>query len=224
YTLPTFGALAWLMAAAVTRPIGPLSRRIGVGVSAFAAIVIALLVFYGLSEFADRGDQWWATFTVGLAGVGVVVAGFFLLQRAAMTALAVSLVFGVLAHASLVRLVGGLEPLWLSPRLAETLLEARLHPIAGAFPGPVALAGYSEPSAVFLLGTRTQLTDAEGAAAALAEGRPAVVEAAFEDDFLAAAARRGLIPVAAGEIAGMNYSRGDPARLIIYRPDRGARP
>lgn len=223
YTLPTFGALAWLMAAALTQPVGALSRRLGVALSAFAAVVVALLVFYGLSEFADPSDQLWATFTVGLAGVGVVVAAFFLLQRAAMTALIVSLAFGVLAHASLVRLVGGLEPLWLSPRLAEALLQQRLHPIAGETPGPVALAGYSEPSAVFLLGTRTQLTDADGAADALAEGRPAVVEAAFEDAFQAAAARRGLTPAAAGEVVGMNYSKGDPARLTLYRPERRAR-
>ncbi|MGH6970005.1 MAG: ArnT family glycosyltransferase, partial [Caulobacteraceae bacterium] len=42
YTLPTFGALAWLMASALTQPLGALSRRIGAGLLlAVAAGLIA---------------------------------------------------------------------------------------------------------------------------------------------------------------------------------------
>ena len=42
------------------------------------------------------------------------------------------------------------------------------------------MAGYHEPSLVFSLGTETELTDAQGAADAIAEGRPAIVEDARE--------------------------------------------
>ena len=42
----------------------------------------------------------------------------------------------------------------------------------------MAITSFHEPSFVFLTGRDTQLTDAAGAARALAEGRPAIVEAA----------------------------------------------
>lgn len=43
--------------------------------------------------------------------------------------------------------------------------------------------GFHEPSFVFLTGRDTQLTDGPGAARALAEGRPAIVEAHDDEEF-----------------------------------------
>jgi hypothetical protein len=109
-----------------------------------------------------------------------------------------------------------LDSLWLSKRLARALEAADLAPRAGA-PGPVAVTGYSEPSMVFQLGTTTELTDAEGAADAVDEGRPAVVEGREDEKFRAALAALGHAPRQAGEIRGLNYSDGDDEVLRLYR-------
>jgi hypothetical protein len=95
----------------------------------------------------------------------------------------------------------------------------------------VALTGYAEPSLIFQLGTTTELTDGAGAADAISEGRPAVVEGREEKPFRAAMAALGLKPRQVATIQGLNYSDGDKERLTIYRgepqsapPQQGARP
>jgi hypothetical protein len=81
----------------------------------------------------------------------------------------------------------------------------------------VAVTGYAEPSLIFQLGTTTQLTDGEGAADAIAEGRPAIVEAREEKPFRAAMDQLGLSPRLVTTVEGLNYSDGDRERLTIYR-------
>jgi hypothetical protein len=61
-----------------------------------------------------------------------------------------------------------LRPLWPAVRTAEAAA-----PFKACLDGPVAFAGYAEPSAVFIHGTHTVLTFSEGAAAALRDGRAA---------------------------------------------------
>ena len=92
-------------------------------------------------------------------------------------------------------LVGALAPslkgLWLSERVAEALAGANISPRQGLTNGPVAVAGYAEPSRVFALGSATELTTAEAAADAIDEGRPAVVEQREEAAFKQALAADG---------------------------------
>ena len=220
YTLPTFGALAWLMAASLTQPLGTLSRRIGAGLMAFGALMVTALVIYGFSEYGGPGDQSWAAATIALALVGAAVGAFMLLNRMAVTALVVSLVFGVLAHASLVKLISGLGPLWVAPRLEAALREEGLHPMSGEAGGAVTLAGYSEPSAIFLIGTDTELGDGADAARALAAGRPAVVDQSQAEAFAEEAAALAMTPRPRAVIEGLNYSNGDQLRLSVYGPYR----
>jgi hypothetical protein len=115
-----------------------------------------------------------------------------------------------------------LDRAFVSPRLAAETARFR----CGA-EGPVALTGYREPSAVFLLGTGTLTGTGVDAAAALAEGRAplAWVEARDADRFDAAAAERGLATVALATLDGFNYSRGRRARRGARAPrvGRGAR-
>jgi hypothetical protein len=133
----------------------------------------------------------------------------------------VVLALGIAAHGVLIGLLApGLDPLWLSRRLSHALSAEGLNPRNGVTPGPVAVAGYAEPSLVFLLGTRTQLEGGPEAAKALADGRPAIVEQRVEPEFRAAAAALGLRPEAAAVVVGQNYSNGDDQRLVIYRPAR----
>ncbi|HVA15067.1 MAG TPA: glycosyltransferase family 39 protein [Stellaceae bacterium] len=106
-----------------------------------------------------------------------------------------------------------LDPLWLS-RSAAVLIER-----AGALRRlPVAVAGDAEPSLVFLLGTKTMLVPAGGAAAYLAAtpGALALIEARSQAEFLADLANRGSTPRALGKISGLDYSNGHAMTLTLY--------
>ena len=216
YTLPMYGALALLAAAALTQPIGALSRRLGAGLSVLAAVMIAAIAVYGLNNFGTSTAQTWATMTVVFAVAAAAVGSFLLLNRHAMTATLVSLGLGVLAHAALVGEIRQLRPLALAPQLTKALKAADLHPAQGRVPGPVAITGFHEPSFVFLTGRETQLTDAAGAAQALAEGRPAIVAESDAEAFAEASA--GLPGRAVATIRGHNYSNGEDVTLTVFAP------
>jgi len=228
YTLPALGALAWLMAAALTRPIGPRARWIGLGLVTFAGAVFALLAVYATMEYGQGSGDWTLAVIAVLLFLGTAAAGSWGLWREDWRALAGALALGLAAHGWLAGVLAPrLEPLWLSQRVARALYGEGLDPRNGVTPGPVAVAGYGEPSLVFALGTATQLTDASGAAEAIADGRPAVVEQRVDNDFRAALAARGLRARQAAIVSGVNYSDGDDERLVIYQaipgPQRPAR-
>ena len=81
----------------------------------------------------------------------------------------------------------------------------------------VALAGYHEPSVVFLLGTDTILTDTAGATAHIL-ARPGALAVIPEADLETA---RGVVTAQGRtmrqleEVIGYNYSRGDWVRLAV---------
>ena len=84
---------------------------------------------------------------------------------------------------------------------------------------PVAIAGYAEPSLVFLLGTDTKLGMGRVAAdhiATIPESL-ALIESAQEEAFLSRLARLNLNGQAIETIAGHNYSRGQDVTLTLYR-------
>ena len=217
YTLPAFPALAILMAASLRAPLGRIPRIIGAALSALAGVLFAGLVGYLYKDYGDPTDLPVTILTALLFLAAGVVGAVLVMRKTAATALVSAGVLGVLAHAALVGLfVPRLEPLLLSPRLEQALERADLAPRGGA-PGPVAVTGYAEPSMVFLLGTTTELTDPEGAAQAVAEGRPAVVEGRQEKAFQAALAAADQTARPAGVVEGFDYSDGDKERLTLYR-------
>lgn len=220
YTLPTFGAIALLMAAAVTRPLGTISRRVGAGLAIWAAVLICGITVYGLTVYGTSTAQSWAAITIVCAAVAGAGGAFILLKRAAISALLVSMVFGVMAHAALAGTLRQLRPLSVSPQLEQALDQAGLAPDQGLTPGPVAITTFHEPSFVFLTGRDTQLTDAVGAAKALSEGRPAIVEARDAEAFRQAMAATGTVGRAVSTVRGHNYSSGDDVALTIYAPQR----
>lgn len=222
YTLPTFGALALLAAAALARPIGRLSRGLGAGLAVLAALMIVAVTVYGLTLFGTSTGQTWAALTVLAAAAAAAIGAFLLLNRASVTAVLVSLAFGVVAHGALAGTIRQLRPLAIAPQLERVMEAADIHPRQGRTPGPVAITGFHEPSFVFLTGRSTELTDAQGAARALAEGRPAIVEAHDADAFRVAAGRLGAGGRAVGVVNGHNYSTGDDVSLTVYAP--AARP
>jgi len=223
YTLPTFGALALLAAAALTQPIGTISRRVGAGLALLAGGLLCVIVVYGLTEFGRSTAQTWATITIVFAFMAAAGGAFLLINRAAVSAVILSLAFGIVAHAALAGTLRQLRPLSVAPQLEKTLERAGLHPRQGRVPGPVAITTFHEPSFVFLTGRDTELTDAAGAARALAQGRPAIVEAGDDDRFRQALAPFGVVGRAVGTVNGHNYSSGDDVSLTVYAPE-GAGP
>ena len=220
YTLPTFGGLALLAAAALVQPIGTLSRRVGAGLGLFAAVLICGVAVYGLTAFGSSTAQTWAALTVVFAALAGIGGGFLLLNRAAVTGVLVAIVCGVLAHAALSGTIRQLRLLAVAPQLVKAMDRAGLSPRQGLVAGPVAITGFHEPSFVFLTGRDTELTDAGGAVKALAEGRPAIVERGDDTDFHTQAARAGILTKAVGTVRGHNYSTGDDVVLTLYAPER----
>lgn len=219
YPLPAYGALAWLMAAALARPLGAGLRWAGAALAAVYGLLLAGGALYLLAEYGDPFDVPAAAVAAALLAGGGLVGGWLLLRGEAMRATAAALVLGVLGHGVLAAAVApGLEPLWLSARAERAMAVARLLPRQGIAAAPVAVAGYAEPSLVFALGTPTDLGGAPEAAEAIDEQRPAIVEAREEPAFRTALARRRARAVLVGEVEGIDYSNGDSMRLRIYRP------
>jgi len=217
YELPAYGALAMLMAAAVREPLGKLVRFIGGGLSVLMGALLAAVAIYGQVQFGTGGDMAWTVLAAALALAAGIAGAVLLLRHHSARALVTAGVLGVGAHIALTAgLIPHLEPLFLSKDVADALDRTRLSPRSGAA-GPVALTGYSEPSLIFQLGTATELTDGEGAADAISEGRPAVVEGREEKPFREALAALGLTPHPVATVEGLNYSDGDKERLTLYR-------
>jgi 4-amino-4-deoxy-L-arabinose transferase-like glycosyltransferase len=223
YTLPTYGALALLAAAALTRPIGKISRYAGAGLNVLAAVLLAAVTLLGLSEYGTSTAQTWAVLTIVLALAAGGIGGFLLVNRIAVSAVLVSLMFGILAHTAFAGTLRQLRPLAIAPQLVKVLRAAELDPRQGKTPGPVAITTFHEPSFVFLTGRDTDLTDADGAAKALSEGRPAIVEDHDAEAFRAASARMGVTGRSVGQVRGFNYASGDEVALTVYAPPGSAR-
>ena len=81
--------------------------------------------------------------------------------------------------------------------------------------------GYSEPSLVFLLGTKTRLLSVPAAARALARGGAALVDMREEAPLRRALAARGLGLQAEGRVAGLDYSTGRELVLTLSKVTPG---
>jgi len=224
YVMPLYPALAIVAAHAVLKDGDRQTtlRKLGAvtygGVGLLFAALIAVLPNI-------LSDQTMTAFCYALAAAFAVaalwIARIFWTGRAARGAVLASIVAGFYAWAMMGAVLPKLDALMVSPRLSAALDDAALHPIKDAA-APIALAGYSEPSAVFLIGTETVLTNGADAGKRFAAGEISVagVEKRQEADFLAAT---GMRPRALAVIDGLNYSNGRPVEITIYvRDDTGA--
>jgi 4-amino-4-deoxy-L-arabinose transferase-like glycosyltransferase len=224
YPLPAYGALAWLAAVALSRPIGPWSARVGAGLSLIAGIAVAVVAGLAQARFGQPASLGWSLATEVVAVLAGLAGATIVLSPRPRAGLAAALALGIAAHAGLAGLAPQLGPLWLSRRIVAALDQARLDPRAGLTPGPVTVTGYAEPSLVFLLGTGTELGDADAAAAAISDGRPAVVEQRQDAAFRRALAAGGLRASAVGAAQGLDYSTGRADVLTVYRSDDPPKP
>ncbi|HEY0438122.1 MAG TPA: glycosyltransferase family 39 protein [Phenylobacterium sp.] len=230
YTLPTYGAIAWLAAAALTQPIGTRSRWTGAILAGLFGVLLAGAAFYLVKLYGDASDIPVAMLTaLLLAGAGLG-GGWLLLRRAPPFAVASALGLGLLGHAALAAgLAPRLSPLWLSTRTERALEKAQLLPEQGVADTPVTVAGYAEPSLVFAVGTETELAGPDDAAQAIYEQRPAVVEAREDAAFRQALARYRVGAHLVASVKGLDYSDGKTMTLRVYEaatpaPAAGAKP
>ena len=223
YTLPAYGAIAWLAAAALARPIGAGARWVGAVLAALFGFLLAGGAFYLVKLYGDASDIPAATLAALLLAEAGLYGGWRLIRRAPASAAAAAVGLGLAGHAALAAgLAPRLNPLWLSARTEKVLETARLLPEQGIADAPVTVAGYAEPSLVFGIGTPTELAGPEDAAQAIYEHRPAVVEsrqqAAFEKTLAGYGARTHLV----GTVKGLDYSDGKKMTLNIYEAAAGS--
>jgi 4-amino-4-deoxy-L-arabinose transferase-like glycosyltransferase len=225
YVLPTYPAIACLAAAALlapqTRAAGRWAARamrawkglwLLVGVALAALLPIAAWVLEGR---ADSVGILTAFAVVPLLGLTLSLFGGGRRMPAVACAAGTSLILFASAYAyQLPRL----RTIWISPRIAEAV--ARVRPCAAT---TVASTPYTEPSLVFLLGTRTVLTDVRDAAAHLLNDPAcalALVGAEQRDAFLEVLKNAGFAPVELDRVRGLNYSNGKRLELILYGAPR----
>lgn len=218
--LIAYGAVAWLTAAAVRDGVGRVAARLGAALQALSAAALAAALLY-LAERFGRGDALiWASAAAVLVAAAGLGGAVLLLKGRAGAAAALAAALGLLANgAAFAGLTPKLDGLWVSARVAQALGAAGLDPREGMVPGPVAVAGYGEPSLDFALGGQTEQLNPDQAAAALRTGRPAIVEARAEDAFLTALKGNAAVR-RVGETDGFDYSTGSTVRLTIYAPGR----
>lgn len=229
YTLPIFPALAILCALALSSAMPGAVSAVGSGFDtlwrrgwSWLWLLLSLVLaaaFPALSSLLVPGTFVFpppALWCTGLCAAAVGIFAFVAGRRADFRASAVAVVIGAAGMYLLVfaAALPALKPLWVASRLATVVAEAE-----GASGTPVLIAGFGEPSAVFLLGTETRHGDGADAARYLDElpGALVLVEDRQRAAFLREAAARNLLLKEGAVVRGLNYSRGDPVAITIYR-------
>ena len=219
YVLPTYPALAIMGAvwAGKVREAEPVWQKVlfyaapvqfALAAAALAAAPIILSGKYG------AGSEWWVLVPVCIFAGLALAAVVAYLRRTHLAAVLCAITAPVVLYPALTAGVApGLTALWVSPRaaVAERALSRPGDP-------PPALAGYVEPSLVFLLGTETRQTDGHGAAdAGAAQGGLALVEDREAGAFKARLAELEADATEVGAVDGFNYSRGRKVHIRVYR-------
>ncbi|CCQ75418.1 glycosyltransferase family 39 protein [Magnetospira sp. QH-2] len=212
YVLPMYPALALLTArAALNRDLRDWGTKIGMMVWALVPVALgvaalALPVIYG-----DGFDL--LMLIPAMIAVALLIV---VLPRAwrgdSPVAMNQAMGLGVLLLITVVGLaLPSLESFKGSVRVAEALPDNH---------GPLATAGYHEPSLVFLAGTDTKLVDGGSAAAHLLDGHgPAVVNDREQAAFDQAVGESKIAPDRV--VRAFNYSRGRWELLSLYLPKGG---
>jgi 4-amino-4-deoxy-L-arabinose transferase-like glycosyltransferase len=219
YILPAYPALALLAACAslaLARKAAPTQRWL-------EAIVTALWLAASLALAAAlvlAPQRWGRGLDVAgtMAGAVILVLGCSLAvaawRHAGAGLTARSAVLALLVFAPAFAFVApGLDGLWLSRAAAEVV--QRYRPPRDA---PVVAVGYSEPSLVFLLGTRTRSLSPDAAAQYITSARGAAALVSERDDaaFRQALGSRGWQPRLVDRVDGLDYSNGQPMVLTLY--------
>jgi len=220
YILPAYPALAILAAAWVfdtshaqaTKGVRAL-RAIAVfqfvlGLVAFAIVTVAAPAKFG------AGISWPLAAMAGAgAVVGLVAVSAYLRERRTHALAASIAAAAILIPLLTVGVAPRLEALWVSPRAAVLVVKDHRP----GDPAPI-IAGYVEPSLIFLLGTDTHVATGAGAAAIAAhQGGLAIIEDRERAAFLAGLGARDSQAFPVDDLRGYDYSHGRKVHIIIYR-------
>lgn len=220
YTLPLYPALAF-MAALWLIEDGEEDEPRGRRMLRYAACAqftigvagIAAAIAIAPEEFGSGTPLWVVAGAAIGAAAGLLAAGLSLV-RARIAALPIATVAALTFYSLLMWGVAPrLTQLWISPRAASLVAK-------DGVPGdpPVVTAGYGEPSLVFLLGTHIRIGTGRSAADIAAEGGGLVlVDEAQQKSFLGRLAQLHAAARAVDRLSGIDYSRGKPERITIYR-------
>jgi 4-amino-4-deoxy-L-arabinose transferase-like glycosyltransferase len=216
YVLPFMPAFALLVGLALDRGgIDQDKRSYRISV-AFVAVG-ALLVGFGLNIafLIYEGHASWQGLVgaIIVAGLGLVASRLLMARRLVPGLAATAVASGALIVLAYVVLLPGATQLWLSDELGASL--ARVRPCATP---AVSIAGYTEPSTVFRLGTRTLRGDAAGAAAQFSANECAVAFVAAEqrDGFIAALGPAGAALQPVETVTGRNLNGLKPRSMLVF--------
>lgn len=223
YVLPLYPAVAIVAARAATRHTPPTSAFVRPGALLYGIVsLVAAGFIIALPVLLE--EQSLVPVSI-LAACSVAVAGFFIASlfwrgRGFQGGVAASGLAAVVAWIVLTGIMPALSKPAISPRLSAALEEVERHPLKNDAP-PIALAGYSEPSAVFLLGTNTILTSGADAADKLLadEIGAAVIEHSEKEFFLSQIETMQTSVRVLAVIDGLNYSNGQRVSLSVFVRD-----
>jgi hypothetical protein len=150
---------------------------------------------------------------VAIVAIGTA-ATIMLVRRKAVAGAMLGILAAIIAYPILTLGVAPqLPPLWISPRAAALIAKD-----GKPNDPPVILAGYVEPSLVFLLGTNTHLENGIGAAdLAARQGGLVMIEDHERQNFQAVLAGRHASAAIVDNLSGYDYSRGRLVHLTLYR-------
>ena len=211
YVLPVYPAIATLIALGLLhgRRPDPIMR----------VVLAASVVFYGAIAFAAlyllQDEIAFAVLIVTFLAAIIMALG---MRHAAVSpaALAAAVAIpAILMNGTVAAVVApSLKTIWVAPRLAAAIERHAQCPHP-----QVASAGFEEPSLIFLVGTQTQLVNADEAAGFLAEGgcRIALVTTNDEPAFNAKLAALSKQPELLEQIPGMNIGKVRKEDIGVYR-------
>ncbi|TPM41604.1 glycosyltransferase family 39 protein [Mesorhizobium sp. B2-3-4] len=224
YVLPAYPGMAlligWLLTLPPQEANAPLKRwqQWLWWATAFGLVVVSLglaAVCIGAPIYLTHTFSWWSI----PAAAAALGAGYFAFSRqlqvplrrigaiAVCAGITYALLFGVIAPS--------LKPLWLSPAIKQAVLANKPCDTT-----VLASARYQEPSLVFLVGTKTVLTNVGGVAEHLLAD-PAcslgLVPIGDEQELNGMLSVRGKSASRLAEVDGFNYSSGDKLSLGLYR-------
>jgi 4-amino-4-deoxy-L-arabinose transferase-like glycosyltransferase len=220
YILPAYPALAMLGALWAMRP-ALLEEARADRIARIAACVQFFLVTIALAAVPIVA-AW--KFGIGIAPLVVIgdgavgaigaAATIILARRKALSAALLGILAAIVVYPILtLGLAPKLPPLWVSPQAAALIAKD-----GKSNDPPVVLAGYVEPSLVFLLGTNTRLETGHAAADDSAgRGGLVLVEDHERQNFLTELGARGAPSGIVDALAGYDYSRGRSVHLTLYR-------
>lgn len=224
YVLPAYPGMAlligWLLTLSPQDANAPLRRWQSWlwWSTAFGLVVVSLglaVVCVGAPIYLTGTFSWWSI----PAAAAALGAGYFAFSRrlqvplwriaavAVCAGITYALLFGVIAPS--------LKPIWLSPAI-----EAAVRANRPCDTTVLASAGYHEPSLVFLVGTKTILTDVDGVARHLLADPAcalALAQVGDEQKLNGLLAAQGKSASRVAQIDGLNYSSGDKLSLGLYR-------